>query len=83
MDAVLVRVAVGVLMVTVSVAVASLIRNIVRPTIIHFPWKQQHRQQPQEDGNDDGNENRIVILAGSYNPPHRGHLAMLLYLSTR
>lgn len=24
-----------------------------------------------------------VVLAGSYNPPHRGHLAMLLYLSKR
>jgi hypothetical protein len=87
MESVLLRVAVGVLVVSVTVAVASLIRNIAWPTIIHFPWKQhkQPQQKPQDgnDRNDDGKENRIVILAGSYNPPHRGHLAMLLYLSTR
>lgn len=28
-------------------------------------------------------EERTVILAGSYNPPHFGHLAMLEYLSKR
>lgn len=29
------------------------------------------------------NKNQTVVLAGSFNPPHLGHLAVLLYLSSR
>ena len=54
------------------VVVAALAKPILFPTIIKFPW---------EDVT--GKEDKIVILAGSYNPPHLGHLAMLEYLSKR
>jgi ABC-type molybdate transport system substrate-binding protein len=49
-----------------------LIRPILSPTIIAFPWKKTESK-----------EKITVILAGSYNPPHLGHLAMLNYLAER
>ena len=42
----------------------------MRPTILTYPWNL-------------GRQNSTVVLAGSYNPPHLGHLAMLQYLSSR
>lgn len=63
--------------------------QVIRPIIITYPW-------PRND--DYGSKNlrrvgeqlwrkekskQVVILAGSYNPPHSGHLAMLEYLSER
>lgn len=50
-----------------------LIRPILFPRVITYPWVDG---VPQE-------KNMTVILAGSYNPPHYGHLAMLSYLSNR
>ena len=72
----LVRVLSGLLiLVVLYIAVALLVHipRILRPCILRYPWPQQ--QQPET--------NKTVVLAGSYNPPHRGHLAMLLYLSKR
>ena len=88
-----------------------LIRRILHPEIIHFPWDDEvdvdttttnnNNNNNHHKSNDDPNktktksntrsrsssiitkEDRIVILAGSYNPPHRGHLEMLNYLSRR
>lgn len=55
-----------------SLVVASvLLKPVIWPVILSFPWE----EHAKEDNN--------VILAGSYNPPHLGHLAMLEYLSTR
>ena len=48
-----------------------LIKPIIIPDIVAFPWKEGEK------------EDKIVVLAGSYNPPHLGHLAMLEYLSQR
>jgi hypothetical protein len=53
------------------VATYMLLSPIIVPTIITFPWKEEEK------------EDKIVILAGSYNPPHLGHLKMLEYLSKR
>jgi hypothetical protein len=59
-------------------AALSLILPIVKPKIIEYPWKlptlSRIRARDKE---------KVVILAGSYNPPHNGHLAMLEYLSQR
>jgi hypothetical protein len=59
------------LLCAIAVAVV-LIRPILWPVIIEFPWEDKSVKESQ-----------TVILAGSYNPPHRGHLAMLEYLSKR
>lgn len=48
-----------------------LIKPIIVPMIVTYPWKDIEK------------EDTIVVLAGSYNPPHLGHLAMLEYLSKR
>ena len=48
-----------------------LIKPIIFPVIVTFPWK------------DEVKEDKTVVLAGSYNPPHLGHLAMLEHLSKR
>ncbi|KAL3911202.1 MAG: hypothetical protein SGILL_007375 [Bacillariaceae sp.] len=45
---------------------------ILFPTIISYPWEKSPKK-----------ENRTVIFAASYNPPHNGHLALLEYLTTR
>jgi hypothetical protein len=54
------------------VAAVVLILPILFPAIIEFPWEDKNVKESQ-----------TVVLAGSYNPPHRGHLAMLEYLSKR
>lgn len=54
----------------------SLIVPLMWPRIITYPWK----QLPLRGGR---KRKQTVILAGSYNPPHNGHLAMLEYLGQR
>jgi len=56
----------------------SLILPIIQPKIIEYPWKLP--TSPRARAKD---KQKLVILAGSYNPPHNGHLAMLEYLSER
>ena len=64
------------ILVATGVVISSyiLIKAIISPTISNFPWKEEEENKQQDE---------IVILAGSYNPPHKGHLAMLEYLSSR
>lgn len=57
---------------TLFVVAVVLIKPILFPTIISFPWQDDTQRRGQ-----------TVILAGSYNPPHLGHLAMLQYLARR
>lgn len=58
-----------------------LIVPVIFPTIITYPWpkiedkKSSHRQ--------DKDKQRTVVFAGSFNPPHNGHLAMTRYLAER
>lgn len=54
--------------------IGSLLWPLVFPTIISYPW-------PRPD--DSKKQNNTVILAGSFNPPHLGHFAMLSYLAQR
>ena len=60
------------------VAACFLVPPILRPTVITYPWKFPDSQSYQ-----DRDKRRTVVLAGSFNPPHNGHLAMLEYLSKR
>jgi len=59
-----------------AAAAAALIGRIVFPTVVEYPW-------PVDDSSSKKDKKRVVVLAGSYNPPHLGHLAMITYLSRR
>ena len=54
------------------VGVILLIKRLYFPTIIPYPWPDVKKDKTTK-----------VVLAGSYNPPHYGHFAMLIYLSER
>ena len=56
-----------------SMAVLLLI-PILWPPIISYPWQFTNTAKERR---------QVVVLAGSFNPPHNGHLAMLQYLSKR
>ena len=62
----------------VVVATGVLVSPILRPRIIPYPW-----DQPTSKEKSRNEAQMTVVLAGSYNPPHSGHLAMLSYLSQR
>ena len=55
--------------------VAILIYRVLYPTIIKFPWPKNDITQPPE--------NLTVVFAGSFNPPHNGHMAMVKYLAEK
>ena len=55
-----------------------LIPPILRPKVITYPWR-----LPDSHSYRDRDKKRTVVMAGSFNPPHLGHLAMLEYLSKR
>lgn len=48
-----------------------LVKRILLPSVISFPYPTA------------SDKNVSVVLGGSYNPPHNGHLGMLKYLSQR
>jgi len=55
-----------------------LILPIFVPSVIAYPW-----QLPESKSQRERDKKRTVVMAGSFNPPHLGHLAMLEYLSRR
>ena len=59
-------------------AAYTLIRPILVPPIHTYPWQlpDDYQQRQRE-------KRTTVVLAGSYNPPHRGHLAMISHLAQR
>jgi pantetheine-phosphate adenylyltransferase len=61
-----------------SYAALALIVPILWPRIHVYPWRlpSAYRQKQREKA-------RTVVLAGSYNPPHRGHFSMIAHLSER
>jgi hypothetical protein len=60
------------------ISAVSLLVPIMNPTILEYPW-----QFPSSNRQRQRDKQKVVLLAGSYNPPHNGHLAMLEYLSER
>jgi len=63
---------------TFLVASWFLVPRILRPTVIPFPWR-----LPESRSYRARDKMGKVVMAGSFNPPHSGHLAMLEYLSKR
>jgi cytidyltransferase-like protein len=57
---------------------STLIWPIFFPQILSYPWP-----MPEDYDHRQRDRNHTVVLAGSYNPPHNGHMAMIRYLSER
>lgn len=55
-----------------------LVGRIAYPIILRYPWP-----HPTTSRRICSDKRKIVVLAGSYNPPHLGHLAMIQYLGER
>lgn len=53
-----------------------LIYRVLFPTVLRFPWR-EHNMSRRKD------KDTTVVFAGSFNPPHFGHLVMLRYLAER
>jgi ATP sulfurylase len=53
--------------------------RVLFPTILNHPWKlpaKESRKQKRD-------KETTVVFAGSFNPPHWGHLVMIKYLAER
>jgi pantetheine-phosphate adenylyltransferase len=67
------------LLITVGLGAVALLLTVVMilsfrvafPKIVTYPWPERV------------DKDKSVVIAGSYNPPHNGHLAMIRYLASR
>ncbi|KAL7574922.1 hypothetical protein ACA910_010749 [Epithemia clementina (nom. ined.)] len=50
--------------------------RIVFPTVWSYPWPPAERAAPHD-------RTKTVLMAGSFNPPHLGHIEMIRYLASR
>lgn len=55
-----------------------LARRLYWPIVLKYPWPTCHEAATRAS-----DKTKRVLFAGSFNPPHHGHLAMLRYLATR
>ena len=65
------------------VAFCILAYRVAFPTVLSFPWRST--LPPSEKNSRRRKEERrtTVVFAGSFNPPHWGHLVMIRYLADR
>lgn len=78
MSSLLPGVAVALLTPILALGILILLR-VLFPTILTHPWTlppKNSRQQKRD-------KERTVVFAGSFNPPHWGHLVMIKYLAER
>mmetsp|Transcript_23429 Transcript_23429/g.46636 ORF Transcript_23429/g.46636 Transcript_23429/m.46636 type:complete len:242 (+) Transcript_23429:134-859(+) len=64
---------------SIAAAISILIFRVIFPTIITHPW----RLPPKDSRQSKSDKKSTVVLAGSFNPPHLGHLVMIRYLAER
>ena len=50
--------------------------NIVVPNVWSYPWPEIREQK-------DNDKKTTIVMAGSFNPPHLGHIEMIRYLASR
>ena len=60
-----------------------LLYRIVFPTIIPFPWHVPSASSSASESDRKNEKTQTVVFAGSFNPPHWGHLVMIRYLAER
>jgi len=65
-------------LILVVAATAWLYLRLYNPIVHPYPWKLAPTSAQRLS-----DKKKKVVLAGSYNPPHRGHVAMLEYLAER
>ena len=70
---------VAVVVAMAAVAVGILVFRVAFPTIITHPWS----MPPENSRRRKRERETTVVFAGSFNPPHWGHLVMIRYLAER
>jgi pantetheine-phosphate adenylyltransferase len=69
----------AVALLSIVAAISILVFRVVFPTIISHPWS----IPPKDSRQSKFDKKSTVVLAGSFNPPHLGHLVMIRYLADR
>ncbi|KAL7441090.1 hypothetical protein ACHAXM_007972 [Skeletonema potamos] len=69
----------AVALLSMAAAISILIFRVIFPTIITHPWS----VPPEDSRQRKLDKKSTVVLAGSFNPPHLGHLVMIRYLADR
>ena len=66
--------------VTILIVFSILLYHVLNPTVLKHPWPTQYKDK---GGHWDSDRDTSVVFAGSFNPPHNGHLVMIKYLARR
>lgn len=69
---------VGVATIVLVVVLVPVLRPLLFPTVVPYPRPRHATTHAGEEA-----AHQVVVLAGSFNPPHHGHLDLIRYLSER
>ena len=65
------------------------VKRLYFPVLLSFPWQinsnnnNNNASSSSSSSSAKKDKDTSVVMAGSFNPPHNGHFAMLLYLADR
>lgn len=59
-----------------------LLYQLNHPTVLKFPWPSYSAESSNKHNHKKDKQTKVVF-AGSFNPPHNGHLVMAKYLASR